>query len=46
MAETLVLLTAEELLLLRQRLSEGPGTPAVNSTLDAKLYEAQRKLET
>lgn len=41
-----VQLTAAELLLLRQRLaSGGPGTPAVDSALDAKLYEAQRRLE-
>ena len=38
-----VRLTADELLLLRQRLSDGPGTPAVNSALDAKLYQAQRE---
>lgn len=37
-------LTAPELLLLRQRLSDGPGTPAVDSALDAKLYQAQRRL--
>jgi len=45
MTEVPVLLTAAELLLLRQRLSDGPGTPAVNSALDAKLYRAQRELE-
>jgi hypothetical protein len=41
-----VMLTADELLLLRQRLAfDGPGTPAVDSALDAKLYQAQRELE-
>lgn len=40
MAEILVYLTDEELLLLRQRLSDGPGTPAVDSVLDAKLWRA------
>ena len=39
-----VMLTADELLLLRQRLSDGPGTPAVDSALDAKLYQAQREI--
>jgi len=42
---TAVHLTADELLLLRQRLSDGPGTPAVDSALDAKLYDGQRRLE-
>ncbi len=41
-----VLLTAGELLLIRQRLAyDGPGTPAIDSELDAKLYQAQRELE-
>jgi len=39
-----VMLTADELLLLRQRLSDGPGTPAVDSVLDEKLYLAQQEL--
>jgi len=39
-------LTAAELLLLRQRLTfSGPGTPAADSVLDAKLYQAQMRLE-
>jgi hypothetical protein len=42
--EVHVPLTAAELLLLRQRLSDGPGTPAVNSALDEKLYNAQVRL--
>jgi hypothetical protein len=41
---TPVQLTAAELLLLRQRLSDGPGTPAVDSVLDEKLYQAQGRL--
>jgi len=41
---TWLLLTADELLLLRQRLSDGPGTPAVDSALDAKLSRAQRQV--
>lgn len=41
-----VLPTAGELLLLRQRLAcDGPGTPAVNSVLDEKLYRAQMELK-
>ena len=44
-AEVTVNLTAAELLLLRQRLSDGPGTPAADAGLDAKLYAAQRALE-
>lgn len=40
-----VFLTAAQLLLLRQRLSDGPGTPALDSALDALLYQAQVKLE-
>lgn len=43
--EVQVPLTAAELLLLRQRLSDGAGTPAVDPALDAKLYAAQRALE-
>ena len=39
-------LTGLELLLLRQRLSDGPGLAAVNSELDAKLYAAQVILQT
>lgn len=40
-----VTLTSEEVLLLRQRLAfDGPGTPAVNSPLDAKLYRTQLDL--
>lgn len=35
-------LSAAELLLLRQRLCDGPGTPAVDSALDARLYRAQQ----
>ena len=45
MAETSVVLTEAELLLLRQRLSPGPGLPAVDSVLDAKLYAAQMALK-
>jgi len=41
-----VMLTADEILLLRQRLSDGPGTPAVHSALDARLYQAQLELKT
>jgi hypothetical protein len=44
-----VMLTAEEILLLRQRLSDGPGGliggMAVDSALDAKLFQAQQELE-
>ena len=42
--EVEVLLTAGELLLLRQRLSDGPGIPAADSVLDAKLCRAQKQL--
>jgi hypothetical protein len=43
--EANVSLTAAELLLLRQRLAfAGPGTPAIDSALDAKLYRAQKTL--
>ena len=45
LATTPVPLTAAELLLLRGRLTSGPGTPAVDSALDAKLFDAQRRLE-
>jgi hypothetical protein len=44
-----VMLTADELLLLRQRLSDMPPGPiggmAVDSALDAKLYQAQMELK-
>ena len=45
MAETSVVLTEAELLLLRQRLSPEAGLPAVDSVLDAKLYAAQMALK-
>lgn len=41
-----VSLTLDQLLLLRQRLSDGPGTLAVDSELDALLYAAQTVLRT
>jgi hypothetical protein len=44
-----VMLTADELLLLRQRLSDMPPGPAggmaVNSALDAKLFQAQQEMK-
>jgi hypothetical protein len=44
--ETLVYLDSDELLTLRQRLAfDGPGSPAIDSALDAKLYEAQVRIE-